>query len=52
MSLLNHRNRSEKDENDDMLDDDRNSARQHMAALNSQNYLKQSLEPNDSTTPI
>ena len=37
---------------DDNLDDDQNSAHQHMEALNSQNYLKSSLEPSDNSTPL
>ena len=48
--IIDHRN--ELVDTDDILDDEQNSAHQHMTALNSQNYLKSSLEPTDPSAPL
>lgn len=50
--MIIHHTRNELVETDDLLDDEQSSAHQHMAALNSQHYLKSSLEPTDTSAPL
>ena len=46
------RDRNELVDTDDLLDDETNSAHARMEALNSQNYLKSSMEAVDSSAPL
>ena len=50
--IIRNRNELVDETGQDLLDDDQNSAHQHMTNLNNQKFLKSSLEPADPSAPL